>query len=91
MALIKATEKYGVEFNDAYHKTETVYASKERGIVVDVGVYANAQAREAGALPLDRQSFVFPFSETLNGDNPVEQAYNLLKGLEEYADAADVL
>ena len=82
MALSKDTTFKGLAVSGAYFKVTQARATKD-SLEYDVACMANAQS--AGL-----------FSETnfcdydINGENPIQQAYEHLKTLPEFADAEDV-
>ena len=83
MALQKVYERFGVTFNNAYHKVEDVRVSKD-SVRVRVHIQPDANTQESIGV------YMCEFDYDANGGEPLTQAYNYLKTLPEYAGATDV-
>lgn len=83
MALSKTiTTQHGVEIKDAYHRVENLEIQYKNRIRFQVKAYAD-QTKE----PLQSKEFNAAYS--LDGANPIAQAYDHLKSLSEFAGAVD--
>lgn len=82
MALQLAKTKFGVTFNNAYHRVERVSVSKTS---VDFSVTV---LHEADGEAIDYASYQMAYDPA--GTEPLTQAYTYLKSLPEFAGAIDV-
>lgn len=84
MALAQTTNFKGLTISDAYLRVwnVTIADTKDR-MTFGVGVHVNASGER-----ITSTSHEAPYD--LAGANPVQQAYDYLKSLPAYADAADV-
>lgn len=82
MALSKTIDYKGVTIADAYHRVWAVTLSKTE-ISFGLGIHASADADMIA-------STSHTCAYNIAGDNPIKQAYEHLKTLPEFADAADV-
>lgn len=89
MALRKTiTTDFGITVNDAYHKIETVGGNKNN-VTITVNAYVTQEASQNGTSFINQKTFNFipaPDDNSLRWD---KQAYEYLKTLDEYKDAAD--
>jgi hypothetical protein len=81
MALQKTIDFKGVTVGDAYIKVQSFSGSKEL-LKFDAATYSRA-----GEQALTVSSFEMPYS--IDGGNPIAQAYQHLKTLPEFAGATD--
>jgi hypothetical protein len=82
MALSKTITFKGVAIPDAYHRVFGVSVTKET-VSFSLGVHASTDSQM-----LSSTSYACAYD--LNGNNPIQQAYEHLKTLPEFAGAADV-
>lgn len=87
MALIvKTTTAFGLSVDNAYCRIEGVSIAKDGGMTFTLCRYV-AQGTQFPSFGNTQ----FTTSYTLTGANPVQQAYEYLKTLPEFANATDVL
>lgn len=83
MALKKTTTSvHGFVCEDAYHRVEGVRLDGKNKILFQVRTY-----KEPASASFADRSYDCGYS--LDGDNPIKQAYQHLKTLPEFADAQD--
>lgn len=82
MALAKTITFKGVTITDAYHRVWGITLTKDT-ISFGLGVHASA-----GTDMLDSTSHSCAYD--ILGENPIKQAYEHIKALEEYSEAEDV-
>jgi hypothetical protein len=83
MALEKTvTTPHGFNANNAYHRVEAVSLTQKDKICFAVRSYKSVQD------PAFTESFM-ECAYDLEGKNPIKQAYEYVKTLEEFADAKD--
>lgn len=82
MALQLAKTKFGVTFNNTYHRVEQVIVTKSI-----VNFQVTAYHEQNGAI-LENASYQMAYDSA--GTEPLTQAYTYLKTLPEYAGAIDV-
>jgi hypothetical protein len=83
MALKKTKQtSFGIDVADAYHRVENLRLEGKDKIAFGVRSYANQEK------PFFAEQ-VFSCDYLINGANPIAQAYNHLKTLEEFAGATD--
>jgi hypothetical protein len=84
MALqMTVTTPHGFEATNAYHRVENVSLASKESIRFDVMSYKNAEAAAA----FNAQSHLCAYD--LSGDNPIKQAYEHLKSLNEFQSASN--
>lgn len=84
MALAKTiTTNFGIEVPHAYHRVSEVTIVEKALIAFTVSAYADKAARAVSTAG-------HQCAYDIAGDNPIKQAYEHLKTLPEFADAADV-
>ena len=81
MALQKTVIFKGITIGGAYLKIQSFSGSKEL-LKFDLATHS-----QAGEQPVTVTSFEMPYS--INGSNPIKQAYEHLKTLPEFAGAVD--
>jgi len=87
MALLLSSETcFGFSAENAYCRVESLSWSKSGSFTFSAKTYLNQEA-SVSAMPLLAQSFSCNYS--LDGENPIQQAYEHLKTLPEFADAID--
>jgi hypothetical protein len=87
MALLLPVESsFGFRAEDAYCRIESLSWSKRGSLTFSATTYLNQEA-SVSATALLTQTFSCDYS--LEGDNPIAQAYQFLKTLPEFADATD--
>jgi len=85
MALQKTvTTPQGFHAQDAYHRVETIMIENKTKLVFQVRSYASAEVSTA----FDDAAFDCAYD--MGGSNPIQQAYQHLKGLPEFSGAEDV-
>lgn len=85
MALEKTVKTaQGFDAKDAYHRVEFVRLLKKDEMAFNVRAYKNATEVTAFS------DASYACSYNIDGSNPIKQAYEHLKSLPEFADAADV-
>jgi hypothetical protein len=80
------TSKHGVSAPSAYHRVETVFVDQIRtgyNSTACVKVYNSQVDRAAGRAPLARMEFTFETSTAADALNPVAQAYEALKEMDD--------
>lgn len=90
MALTTSLAKtnIGIPVADTYARIMMMRCDKERTLI-QVSHYANAEARNADAMPVFDQTLFAPTSELQSGSNPLAIGYAWLKTQPEYTDAED--
>lgn len=84
MALAKTiTTNFGIEVADAYHRVSEVTITGKDMLAFTVSAYAD---RDARAVSTAGHQCAYDIA----GSNPIQQAYEHLKTLPEFAGAADV-
>jgi len=84
MALQKtATNASGLTATDAYHRVENVSLASKTEITFSVRSYVSTD------MPFFAEDF-YSCAYDLSGSNPIQQAYEHLKTLPEFAGATDV-
>jgi hypothetical protein len=84
MAIKKNFEtQFGFTLIDAYHKVLSVKIENKTSMVFSVGVFVSAEKE------IPAQAITYFCSYDLNGSNALNQAYNHLKTLPEFANATD--
>lgn len=89
MALKKSVERFGVTFPNAVHRVNTVKAAKPLGFAVEVEVFSDQNAIDNQKEALAYLIFNFDYANSVDGSNPIEQGYHLLKTLQQYDGAVD--
>ncbi len=77
------TSVFGVEIQNAYHRIEGVSLMGKDKISFNLRAYVDAELFPCFS---DR---TFQCNYDLNGDNPIKQAYNHVKSLEEFINVED--
>lgn len=90
MALLISLDKtnIGIPLADTYARITFMRCDKEQALL-QVSHYANADARNANALPVYDQTFFAPTSELQLGNDPLAIGYSWLKTQSEYSGAVD--
>lgn len=90
MALILKKEMdTGLVVDNVYCKVEEINANKEK-MNFYLGIYLNKDARSNSKTPLETKFYTCDHDVLVN-ENSIKQAYNYLKTLEEFKNAADDL
>jgi hypothetical protein len=83
MALKKnTTTEHGINLQDAYYRVDNIVINSKTNMSFLVNVYADKTAKQI-------QTLSFKCSYVFSGNNPIAQAYEYLKTLEEFAGAVD--
>lgn len=83
-----AETNIGIPLADTYARITLMRCDKEQTLL-QVSHYANAEARNADAMPVFDRTLFAPTGELQPGDNPLAIGYAWLKTQPEYADAED--
>ena len=83
-----AQTNIGIPVADTYARIMMMRCDKERTLV-HVAHYANAEARNADAMPVFDQTLFAPTGELQSGSDPLAIGYAWLKTQPEYTDAED--
>lgn len=78
----------GIPIADTYARITLMRCDKERTLL-QVSHYANANARNADAMPVFDRTLFAPTNELQPGSDPLAIGYAWLKTQPEYADAED--
>lgn len=89
MAFTTTCTLFGMDFPNAYHRVTDVRCNKNTGICVVLEVYPDQDASASAVNACATKVHDFAFTTSLDGLNPIEQGYNLLKTLPEYSTASD--
>jgi len=83
------SEEMGATFPSAYWKVDILRVRKEEILIV-VGVYSDATARQNGKRPVENRAYTKSYDEITGANNSIQEAYNYLKTLSEFSTAIDI-